>query len=67
MIGVQKGGKIRAWRNSNGAMGPGETYRGQWGVSNFPMGTILGKGFPLEAQVHTAHSTSAEGETCSKT
>ena len=27
---------------------------------NFAMGTILGKGF-AEAQVHTNHSTSAEG------
>ena len=30
------------------------------GLSNFAMGTILGKGFP-QAQVHTVHSTSAEG------
>ena len=29
-------------------------------MSNFAMGTILGKGFP-QAQVHTVHSTSAEG------
>ena len=29
-------------------------------MSNFAMGTILGKGFP-QAQVHTNHSTSAEG------
>ena len=28
-------------------------------MSNFAMGTILGKGFP-QAQVHTVHSTSAE-------
>ena len=28
-------------------------------MSNFSMGTILGKGFP-QAQVHTVHSTSAE-------
>ena len=28
------------------------------GMSNFAMGTILGKGFP-QAQVHTVHSTSA--------
>ena len=31
-------------------------------MSNFAMGTILGKGF-AQAQVHTNHSTSAEG-TC---
>ena len=30
-------------------------------MSNFAMGIILGKGFP-RAQVHTVHSTSAEGE-----
>ena len=29
-------------------------------MSNFAMGTILGKGF-AQAQVHTNHSTSAEG------
>ena len=29
-------------------------------MSNFAMGTILGKGFP-QAQVHTNYSTSAEG------
>ena len=29
-------------------------------VSNFAMGTILGKGF-AHAQVHTNHSTSAKG------
>ena len=28
-------------------------------MSNFAMGTILGKGFP-QAQVHTVHSMSAE-------
>ena len=31
-----------------------------WGMSNFAMGTILGKSFP-QAQVHTVHSMSAEG------
>ena len=31
-------------------------------MSNFAMGTILGKGFP-QAQVHTVHSTSAERRT----
>ena len=29
-------------------------------MSNFAMGTTFGKGFP-QAQVHTVHSTSAEG------
>ena len=29
-------------------------------MSNFAMGTILGKGF-AQAQVHTNHSTSAKG------
>ena len=29
-------------------------------LSNFAMGAILGMGFP-QAQVHTVHSTSAEG------
>ena len=29
-------------------------------MSNFTMGTIVGKGFP-QAQVQTVHSTSAEG------
>jgi hypothetical protein len=28
-------------------------------MSNFAMGTILGKGFP-QAQMHTVHSTSAD-------
>ena len=32
-------------------------------MSNFTMGTILEKGF---AQVHTNHSTSAEGKTLSQ-
>ena len=30
------------------------------GMSNFAMGTILGKGF-AQAQAHTNHSTSAKG------
>ena len=34
----------------------------QMGMSNFTMGTILGKGF-AQAQVHTNHSTSVEGMT----
>ena len=36
-------------------------YKTKFRMSNFAMGTILGKGFP-QAQVHTVHSMSACGK-----